>query len=48
VRIRVQPGLAKLLTEDEPKILAELQESLGVDLELLSDEGVVGYEVLRD
>ena len=48
VRIRVRPSLAKLLTEEEPKILAETQDSLGVELELLIDEGVVGYEILRD
>jgi ribonuclease G len=48
VRIRVQPSLAKLLAEEEPKILAEAQESLGVSLELLSDEGAVGYEVLKN
>jgi ribonuclease G len=48
VRVRVQPSLAKLLTEEEPRILSEAQESLGVDFELMSDESVAGYEVLRD
>jgi ribonuclease G len=48
VRIRVQPSLAHLLEEEESKILPEAAETLGVTLELLSDEGAAGYEILRD
>jgi ribonuclease G len=47
VRVRVQPSLAHLLQDDEPKILEEAQEALGVQLVLLSEEGVAGFEILR-
>jgi ribonuclease G len=48
VRIRVQPSLARLLEEEESKILAEAAENLGVSLEIVGDEAVAGYEVLKD
>jgi ribonuclease G len=48
VRIRVQPSLAKLLTEEEPRILSEVEDVLGVTLELHGDEGIAGFEVLKD
>ena len=47
VRIRVQPGLARLLVEEEPKILSEAQAALGIEVELIAEEGFDGYEVVR-
>jgi ribonuclease G len=48
VRVRVQPSLARLLQEEEPRILEETQETLGVQLVLLNEEGVAGFEILKD
>ena len=48
VRVRVQPSLARLLQEEEPRILEETQEDLGVQLVLLNEEGVAGFEILKD
>lgn len=47
VQVRVSPGLARLLTEEDPEIVAETQTSLQIKLELLPDETVQGFEVLR-
>lgn len=38
VRVRVPPSLAKLLAEEERAILEDVQERLGVDIEILPDE----------
>jgi ribonuclease G len=47
VEVRIAPGLARLLTEGEPEILAEVQTSLAIQVRLLLDESVQGFEVLR-
>ena len=47
VEVRVAPGLARLLTEGEPEILAEAETNLGIKVELRPDESVQGFEVLR-
>jgi ribonuclease G len=38
VRVRMRPSLARFLSEEEPGILADVQESLGISLELVVDE----------
>jgi ribonuclease G len=48
VRVRVQPSLARLLAEDETRILAELEENLSIRIELESEEAVAGFEVQKD
>ncbi len=49
VRVRVSPSLARLLREEEPTLLSDVQSRLEVKLELLSDETLppAGYEILR-
>jgi len=48
IRIRVPPNLAKLLAEQERGILDDVQQKLGVDLEIVSDETLKPeeYEIL--
>lgn len=48
VRVRTRPEVARLLLEEEPAILAEIEESLDVRVELRPDEAVNGFEVLSD
>jgi ribonuclease G len=38
VRVRVNPSLARMLAEDETTLVPEIEERLGIRLELLSDE----------
>ena len=49
VRVRVRPSLARLLAEEDPELLGEVEERLGVKLELLADETLpqAEYEVLQ-
>jgi ribonuclease G len=49
VRVRARPGVAKLLTEDDPRIVEEVESSFGVRIEIASDEalGEEGYEIDR-
>jgi ribonuclease G len=47
VEVRVAPGIARLLTEEESEILAEAEASLGIKVELRPDESVQGFEVSR-
>jgi ribonuclease G len=49
VRVRVRPGVAKLLGEADPRILEETAASLGIRIEVLSDETLdgAGYEIER-
>jgi ribonuclease G len=49
VRVRVRPGVAHLVAEDDPSILADAQAALGITLELVPDEtvGTEGFEILR-
>ena len=49
VRVRVRPGVARLLIEDDPRIMEETQESLGVRIEIVPDEtlGGKGFEIER-
>ena len=37
VRVRVRPGLAKFLAEEEPMLLSELEKELGAAVELIAD-----------
>jgi hypothetical protein len=47
VEVRVAPGIARLLREEESEILAEAEASLGIKVELRPDESIQGFEVLR-
>ena len=49
VRVRARPGVAKLLAEDDPRILEETEAALGIRIELVSDETLdgAGYEIDR-
>jgi ribonuclease E len=38
VRVRVRPGLAKFLAEDEAEILADVEKELGIRVEIEADE----------
>jgi ribonuclease G len=40
VRVRVRPGLARFLVEEEPELMAEVEKDLGVRVELEPDEAV--------
>ena len=48
VRVRVPPSLARLLAEDDPAILQDVQARLGIDVEILPDATLSPeeYEVL--
>jgi ribonuclease G len=47
VRVRVRPGLARFLVEEEPELMAEVEKELGVRVELERDETIppAHYEV---
>jgi ribonuclease G len=49
VRVRTRPGVARLLTEDDPRILEETESSLGIRIEIVPDESLdgEGYEIER-
>jgi hypothetical protein len=49
VRIRVRPGVARLLAEEDPRILAETEASLNIRVELTADEALEaeGFEIGR-
>lgn len=49
VRVRVRPGLAKFLAEEEPELLSDVEKELGVSVLLVSDETlpVARYEIER-
>jgi ribonuclease G len=48
VRVRVRPGLAKFLAEEEPLLLPELEKELGAAVELVADATLppAHYEIL--
>jgi ribonuclease G len=48
VRLRVRSSLARLLAEEEPEILAEVETRLGIRLELIADDALPpnDYEIL--
>ena len=48
VRVRVRPSLARLVAEEDPSILADIEVRLGIRLELQADPSlpVDGYEIL--
>jgi ribonuclease G len=48
VRIRVRPSLARLVTEEDPSLLEDLQARLDIRLEFLADEAapLAGWELL--
>ena len=47
VRVRARPGVARLLTEDDPRILEEISAALGIRIEIVPDESLAseGYRV---
>ncbi len=49
VRVRVRPGVAHLLAEEDPRILAETEERLNIRVELTADEALEadGFEIDR-
>jgi ribonuclease G len=49
VRVRVRPGVARLLAEEDPRILAETEASLGIRVDLVADEALEGdgFEIWR-
>jgi len=49
VRIRVRPGVARLLAEEDPRILEETEATLGIRVELTADEALEseGFEIDR-
>jgi ribonuclease G len=49
VRVRVRPGLAKFLAEEEPELLSGVEKELGITVELGPDETlpVARYEIVR-
>ncbi|HEY6064612.1 MAG TPA: Rne/Rng family ribonuclease [Thermoanaerobaculia bacterium] len=49
VRVRVRPGLARFLAEDEPELLSGVEKELGIKVELVADETlpVARYEIVR-
>lgn len=48
IRVRVSPSLARLLAEEEPTLLEDVESRLGVRVELLANEAVppATYEIL--
>ena len=49
VTVRVRPSLARFLAEDEPELLADVARTLGVKVELVTDETLppARYEIVR-
>ena len=49
VRVRTRPGVARLLTEDDPRIVEEAEASLGIRLEIIPDETLdgAGFQIER-
>jgi ribonuclease G len=49
VRVRARPGVARLLTEDDPRIVQETEARLGIRIEVVPDETLdgAGYEIER-
>ena len=49
VQVRVRPGVARLLAEEDPRILAETESVLGIRIELTADEALEsdGFEIDR-
>ncbi len=49
VRVRVRPGVARLLAEEDPRILSETEASLEIRVELIADEALEaeGFEIDR-
>jgi ribonuclease G len=49
VRVRARPGVVRLLTEEDPRILEEAEASLGIRIEVLPDETLdgAGYAIDR-
>ncbi len=49
VRVRVRPGVTRLLAEEDPTILADAEAALGISLEIVADEAVppAGFEIFR-
>ena len=44
IRLRVRPSLAQLLAQEEPSLLAEVEERLGVSIQLVPDEALPATE----
>ena len=49
VRVRVRPGVARLCSDEDPRILGEVEEALGISIELVPDATLPlsGFEVVR-
>ncbi|HEY3204933.1 MAG TPA: Rne/Rng family ribonuclease [Thermoanaerobaculia bacterium] len=49
VQVRVRPGVARVLMEEDPALLAEVEATLGVRVELEEDETVAapGFEIAK-
>jgi ribonuclease G len=49
VRVRVRPSVARLLAEEDPRVLAEVESALGIRVELTADEAFEagGFEIDR-
>ena len=49
VRVRVRPGLAQFLAEEEPELLEDVERELGIRVELVADETLppAKYEIGR-
>ena len=48
VRVRVAPGVAQLLEQEDSTLIAELEATLQVRIELLQDETLQGFDIARD
>ena len=48
IRVKVRPSFIRLIEEDEPELFGDLQERLGVKIELVSDPALppAGFEIL--
>ena len=49
VTVRVRPSLVRFLAEDEPELLSDVARTLGVKVELVTDETLppARYEIVR-
>ena len=47
VRVRVRPGVARLLVEEDPRILEEVEKTLDVRVELTAEDSMSGFEIDR-
>ncbi len=50
VRVRARPAVARLLTDEDPGILADTEAALGIRVEVVPDEALAGagFEIVRE